>query len=262
MLYCPNPSCTRYAGKTKKPFSSDKSFFHHLQQSPACKAFLFVQQTSLRVPTISNPSKQGSHSSQLFKKHCIRFPYNEASNLPIAKLAPGITKYQAFYGSANASSSPTPQHNDNLSPASRKLLRLHHRLGHKGFHEIQQWAAEGINDIPRDVATCTIPMCQACQYGAAKNRPHERTNTGSVVGTPTQPGDFVSVDQMIAGSPGLIPFTSGRPSRRRYTTVTMWVLDHFSRFLHAHCQKDATIQSTLESKEAFEIFAKRYNVRV
>ena len=38
------------------------------------------------------------------------------------------------------------------------------------------------------------------------------TNTGSVVGAPQGPGDFVSVDQMIAGSPGLIPFDSGHPS--------------------------------------------------
>jgi hypothetical protein len=41
----------------------------------------------------------------------------------------------------------------------------------------------------------------------------------------------------------------------------MWV-DHFSHFLHAHCQEDATIQSTLESKEAFEVFTKCYNVRI
>jgi hypothetical protein len=41
----------------------------------------------------------------------------------------------------------------------------------------------------------------------------------------------------------------------------MWV-DHFSRFLYAHCQEDATIKSTLESKIAFESFAKQYNVRI
>ena len=41
----------------------------------------------------------------------------------------------------------------------------------------------------------------------------------------------------------------------------MWV-DHYSRFLHAHCQETATIQSALESKEDFEMFAKRYNIHV
>ena len=66
---------------------------------------------------------------------------------------------------------------------------------------------------------------------------------------------------MVAGSPGLIPFTSGKPSKRRYDTVTMWV-DHFSRFLYAHCQEDATAKTTLESKIGFESFAKRYSVSI
>ena len=39
----------------------------------------------------------------------------------------------------------------------------------------------------------------------------------------------------------------------------MWV-DHFSCFLHAQCHEQATIQSTLESKESFKLFAKWYNV--
>jgi hypothetical protein len=73
MLFCPNPSCPRHAGKTKKPFFSDKSFSHHLQQSPACKAFLFVEQTSLNAPSIWNPSQQPSYSSHLFKKQRLRF---------------------------------------------------------------------------------------------------------------------------------------------------------------------------------------------
>jgi hypothetical protein len=104
-------------------------------------------------------------------------------------------------------------------------------------------------------------MCRACQYGAAKKRPHETSNTASVSGAPEHPGDFVSVDQMVAGSLGLIPFTNGRPSKRGYDTVTMWV-DHYSHFLYAHCQEDATIKSTLESKVGFESFAKRYNVSI
>ena len=87
------------------------------------------------------------------------------------------------------------------------------------------------------------------------------TNTGSVVGTPQGPGNFGSIDQMIAGSPGLIPFNSGCPSAWWYKSVTMWV-DHFPHFLHAHCQKQATIQSTFELKENFELFAKWHNVQI
>jgi hypothetical protein len=38
----------------------------------------------------------GEHALVFYEGHCIRFPYHEASNLPIAKLAPESTKYQAF----------------------------------------------------------------------------------------------------------------------------------------------------------------------
>jgi hypothetical protein len=100
--------------------------------------------------------------------------------------------------------------------------------------------------MPPEIAACPVPVCRACQYRAAKKRPHEKSNTRSISGSPTASSDFVSVDQMVAGNPGLIPFTSGTPLKHRYDTVMMWV-DHFSRFLYAHCQEDATTKSTLES---------------
>jgi hypothetical protein len=76
--------------------------------------------------------------------------------------------------------------------------------------------------MPPDIATCLVLIvCHACQYGVAKKRAHEKTNTGSVSGSPNAPGDFASVDQMVAGSPGLIPFTSGKLSKLCYDTVTM-----------------------------------------
>jgi transposase InsO family protein len=216
--------------------------------------------------TVSNANGSwlgfGKEALVFYEGRCIKFPYREGSNLPVAKLAPGISKFKAFHAvcsSVTSPSTPEPHRTDNLSQASRKLLRIHHRLGHKGFTELQKWAAAGSHNMPPEIATCPVPVCRACQYGAAKKRPHEKQNTGSVAGSPKAPGDFVSVDQMVAGSPGLIPFTSGQPSKRRYDTVTLWV-DHFSKFLYAHCQEDATVKSTLESKVGFESFAQRYNV--
>ena len=41
----------------------------------------------------------------------------------------------------------------------------------------------------------------------------------------------------------------------------MWV-NHFLHYLHAHCYEQATIQSTLEYKESFELFTKQYNVQI
>jgi hypothetical protein len=196
---------------------------------------------------------------------CIKFPYCEGSNLPTTKLAPGISKFKAFQTVCGPVTAPSTSSNtirgDNLSSTSCKLLWIHHRLGHKGFSELQQWAATGSNNMPPEIATCPVPMCRACQYGAAKKRPHKKSNTGSVSGSPTAPSDFVLVDQMVARNPGLIPFTSGRPVKRCYDTVTMRV-DHFSGFLYAHCQEDATTKPTLESKVGFESFAQRYNITI
>ena len=51
---------------------------------------------------------------------------------------------------------------------------------------------------------------------------------------------------MISGSPGLLPFTKGEPSDRRYTAVTIWV-HHFSRFRRVHCQESVSAKEILVS---------------
>ena len=181
-----------------------------------------------------------------YQGHCIHFSYHEASNLPIAKLAPGIACYQAFQCSITNSSNTESHHIDNLSPTSCQLLHLHHCLGHKGFTELQKSAAKGINGIPGDVVNCLVPMCHVCQYGAAKKCAHKTSNTGSLVGTSLGPSD--------CRQPWIHSFHSRQPSNHCYKSVMMWV-NHFLRFLHVHCQEEATIKSTLESKEDFEMFA-------
>ena len=75
-----------------------------------------------------------------------------------------------------------------------------------------------------------IPICLACAYGAAKQRNH-RSKTNKLGNTAKDPGDFVSVDTMEAGTPGFIPFTKGRRSTRRYTNTTIWV-DKISKYIH------------------------------
>jgi hypothetical protein len=109
---------------------------------------------------------------------CIKFPNHEVSNLPAAKFAPGISKFKAFQAVCGPVTAPSTSRNtirgDNLSSASHKLLQIHHCLGHKGFSELQHWAATGSNNMPPEIATCQVPVCRACQYGAAaKKRPQE-----------------------------------------------------------------------------------------
>ncbi len=184
---------------------------------------------------------------------CILFKYDRNNNLPIAKLSCGTRQFDAFC--ASSSSDVT-----NLTTAQRKLLRLHHRFGHRAFQDIQTWAREGVHGVPTVVANCQIPVCQACQFGTSKKRPHTKDNS-SPIAEPTKPGEFVSVDMMEAGTPGLIPFTNGCPSKRRYLHCTMWV-DAFSKYIHSHLQEEKTTKATLVSKDSFETFSKRFDVSI
>jgi hypothetical protein len=73
----------------------------------------------------------GNAAFVFYEGHCIKFPYHDGTNLPIAKLAPGVSKYKAFHGTVTPPSCTAPSRQDNLSPASRKLLRIHHCLGQR-----------------------------------------------------------------------------------------------------------------------------------
>ena len=67
----------------------------------------------------------GNDALIFHKGHCIQFPYHQGSNLPVAKLAPGISKFKAFHGSTMMPSSTAPPRTNNLSSASTKLLCIH-----------------------------------------------------------------------------------------------------------------------------------------
>ena len=66
------------------------------------------QQLSERAGTSqANGSWLGYGGAALvfYEGQCITFPYHDGSNLPVTKLALGITKFQAFFGTTDAQSS-------------------------------------------------------------------------------------------------------------------------------------------------------------
>jgi hypothetical protein len=66
-------------------------------------------------------------------------------------------------------------------------------------------------------------VCADCHFGAAKKQPHNHDSTINDKESIQHPGDFVALDQMISKIPGLMPFTSGRCSKRRFTCANMHV---------------------------------------
>ena len=143
---------------------------------------------------------------------------------------------------------------------SAELMRWHYRLGHMSFHKLQQLAKMG--EIPRYLAKVTIPKCAACLFGGMTKVPWRRKpkSTGNAeIFVATAPGQVVSVDQMVSTLPGFIAQMTGRLTKRRYTSATIFV-DHFSRLKFVFLMQSMTSEETIRAKEAFERFASNHGV--
>ena len=64
-------------------------------------------------------------------------------------------------------------------------------------------------------------------------------------------GANTSTDQMVSPNGGLIPQVRGKLMKVKYYGATVFV-DHFSDFTYVHLMKDATGESILEAKNAYE----------
>jgi len=69
--------------------------------------------------------------------------------------------------------------------------------------------------------------------------------------TNLQPGDIVSVDQLVSPVPGFIAQMTGKLTTKRYRYATVYV-DQASRLGYVHLQKSPDAEETVNGKEAFE----------
>ncbi|KAL7549579.1 hypothetical protein ACHAWF_012836, partial [Thalassiosira exigua] len=141
-----------------------------------------------------------------------------------------------------------------LSPIQQELMSWHHRLYHLPFHKIFQLAK--FRFLPKCLlqARDAIPLCVACQFGAAHRRPWRSKGKKSGVirkDSETVPGDGVSVDQIISSQPGLIPQISSFLTSKRIWGCTTFV-DHVSDFVYVHLTRDFNLEETLLAKAAWE----------
>jgi len=138
---------------------------------------------------------------------------------------------------------------------SMKLLKVHQRMGHVSFRRLQVMAKLGL--IPKELQSCPIPVCSACLYGKQTRRrwrsrqpAHQQSNQR----TNLQPGDVVSVDQLVSPVPGIVAQATGRPTLLRYKYATVYV-DHASKLGYIHLQSSADAKETLVGKTLFEKYA-------
>ena len=141
-----------------------------------------------------------------------------------------------------------------LSPLQQELMSWHHRLYHLPFRIMFRLADIGI--LPKRFLECRNkqPICIACQFGQAHRRPwRTKGKKGGSIRTKAQtdPGDGVSVDQIISAQPGLIPQMSGFLTSQRLWGCTTFV-DHVSDYVYVHLMRDMTLDETLLAKQAWE----------
>lgn len=149
----------------------------------------------------------------------------------------------------------TPSTDDEL------FLSWHIKLGHAPFKNVRWAATQGI--LPKRLAHCGNVVCPACMYGTQKRRPwrYKGGKTPNPIKKAVRPGQFVSCDQLISGTPGLMGQTSGKLTRRRYYVATVFV-DHFSGLDYVHFQESTSALETVEAKHAFERFSKDRGVTI
>ena len=141
-----------------------------------------------------------------------------------------------------------------------EFLNIHYRSGHLGFQKLKMMARQGI--IPNKFANAPIPVCTACMYGkATKKRWRDKPTKMPKELSVKQPGDKVSVDQMVSPTPGLIAQMTGILTTKRYRYATIYV-DQASKLGFTYLQKTASAEETLQSKRAFEAFATNRGVKI
>ena len=154
--------------------------------------------------------------------------------------------------------SSTPK--STMSNKAREMLKLHHRLGHIPFAKMKLMAKQGL--IPKDFATCEVPVCSACLYAKQTRRPWRQKPLKNIpISQPKQPGEVVSVDQMVSPTAGFIAQMTGILTTKRYRYATIYV-DQASRLGYVYLQKSATAEETIKGKIAFELYALTHGVKV
>ena len=171
--------------------------------------------------------------------------------------------------------------NWNLSKPQQELQLWHCRLGHAGAQWIQDLMRvqkdlvgdrAGRPFIPTKLSsthTCKPPKCSACLF-AKQHRLTPGTQTTksnpdremAIRRDDLRPGDCISGDHYMSSTPGRLPNTYGKEQESaRYTGGTIWV-DHASALMFNRNQVTLTAGETIQSKHAFERFARLHGVTI
>ena len=165
----------------------------------------------------------------------------------------------------------TDEQNQNTTPAQKRLLRLHFRLGHLAMDSIQWLAKTGALGKHASVylAKCDKQLCGTCLYAKQTRRPTGVTRTevrqdkeGGMKREMLEPGDGTAIDQFEVVKRGRLFNSRGRERPEdRYCGGTIFV-DLASGRVRCFFQHSLGGDETVRAKLKYEREARQYNVFV
>ena len=88
------------------------------------------------------------------------------------------------------------------------------------MNSIQDMAKLGI--LPKEIAKCKPPMCVYYQFPKAHKKSSNKNNP-IVKDDIVNPGDLIHMDQAVSSLPGRWLIASGKPSKKKCTTISIFV---------------------------------------
>ena len=195
---------------------------------------------------------------------------NPATRLPEIRLFRNVDKAAEQLDTALLSC-VTEESNQNISPAQKRLLQLHFRLGHLAMDSVRWLAKHGAlgAKIPTEILRAQAPLCATCQYAK-----QVRTSTGatrteqraekelSLKDNVTEPGELTAIDQFEVIKKGRLFKSRGREkATMRYIGGTLFV-DVASGRVRCYFQPSLDAASTVQSKMQYERESRQYGVLV
>ena len=113
------------------------------------------------------------------------------------------------------------------------------------------------------MANVEASTCPGCAYGKAHRKPWRAKDIRNrrTIRLATEPGQVISVDQLISPTPGFVPTHRGRPTTKRYRGAMVFV-DHYSDYTYVHLMTEMDADATVKAKQAFKRICSKHNVKI
>ena len=217
-------------------------------------------------PSMRKSELDGDSIELHFPQGDVPCPFNE-SNLPELKLC----SPKEFKSSIEAlNSCLLKEHNHNLKPAQKELLRWHWKFGHLNLAQTQQILRSGVcghSPLTKAAASLNLsqlrPLCGSCLHGKAKRRRSKLDKADGSAPSPTYkekllskdtliPGEKVSMDHFVVSTPGRLFSSRGRERTDQAYKGGVIFVDHASGFVWVVPVVNFTAGEALRAKREFE----------